>query len=162
MDKVQSLENVKRIVNKARKAGKKIVTTNGCFDILHIGHVRNLEAAKRLGDILIIGVNSDSSVRQNKGPLRPIVPARERAELIASLEAVDHVFIFSSKTPFSWIEKLRPDIHVKSDVDDVKRHPDFLGQKSIVEKIGGKIILVPHKRGYSTSKIIDRIVKLYK
>lgn len=157
MKKIQSLKNLIGITDKARKAGKKIVATNGCFDVLHVGHIRNLKAAKKLGDMLIVGLNSDSSVKKNKGPSRPIITARERAELIAALEAVDYVFIYPDKTPFSWIKKLQPHVHVKGGGEDVKKHPDFLEQKSVVEKAGGKLLLVPHSKGYSTTDIIKKI-----
>jgi len=141
----------------ARKRGKKIVTTNGCFDILHVGHVRNLAAAKKLGDVLIVGINSDASVRRNKGPSRPLVPARERAEILAALSVVDYVFIFGEETPFSWIKKLRPHFHVKGGGEDVKNHPDFAEQKHVVEQSGGRLVLVPHVKGKSTSILVHKI-----
>ncbi|OHA89211.1 MAG: hypothetical protein A2741_00250 [Candidatus Zambryskibacteria bacterium RIFCSPHIGHO2_01_FULL_43_27] len=158
MKKIQSLEKILYITNKARKRGKKIVSTNGCFDILHIGHIRNLVAAKKLGDLLIVGINSDSSVRVNKGSLRPIVPAQERAEVIAALGSVDYVFIFSGTTPFSWIKKLRPHIHVKGGGEDIKKHPNFWAQKRVIEGGGGKFILLRHIKGKSTSRIINKMI----
>ncbi|MEK7602517.1 MAG: adenylyltransferase/cytidyltransferase family protein [Patescibacteria group bacterium] len=162
MGKIATLEEVLKATQKARKQGKKIVATNGCFDILHVGHVRNLQAAKKLGDILIVGVNSDASVRQNKGSLRPIVPARERAEVIAALEAVDYAFIFSGKTPLGWIAKIKPDFHVKGGGADVKAHPDFPKHEEVVRKEGGKLILLKHHHGRSTSTIIEKIVEAEK
>ena len=154
---VETFAQVLVAAQKARRAGKTIVATNGCFDIVHVGHIRNLEAAKRLGGVLIVGVNSDASVRANKGKSRPIVPARERAELIASLKPVDHVFIFSGRTPFTWIKKLKPDIHVKGGGRDVIDHPDFAEQRRVVARGGGKVVVVPHHKGRSTSRIIEKI-----
>ncbi len=159
MSKVKTFAQVWRAVQKDRKAGKKIVATNGCFDILHVGHVQNLENAKKLGDVLVVGVNSDASVRKNKGPLRPIIPVKDRAALLAALRCVDYVFIFSEKTPFAWIQKLKPDVHVKA--EDTKKHPDFKAQKEAIKKTGGKFMLVPLVPGRSTTKIIETVVARY-
>lgn len=158
MKKIIKLKDVVAIARVARRAGKKIVATNGCFDILHVGHVRNLQAAKKLGDLLIVGINSDASVRGSKGPSRPIVPERERAELLAALDAVDYVFIFGARTPFAWIKELRPDIHVKGGGEDIRNHPDFQAQKHFIEQGGGRFVLLPHVEGKSTTKIISRIM----
>lgn len=160
MGKVISIAEAQKIAAKARKGGMKVVSTSGCFDILHVGHVRNMQAAKKLGDILMVGVNSDASVRMNKGPLRPIVPARERAEVMAALESVDYAFIFPEKTPFKWISKIKPDIQVKGGAADVKAHPDFKKHVETVEKAGGKMVLLKHHHGRSTSSIIKRIVEV--
>jgi D-beta-D-heptose 7-phosphate kinase/D-beta-D-heptose 1-phosphate adenosyltransferase len=157
--KIQSLENLARIALMARKSGKKVVTTNGCFDLFHVGHVRNLKAAKSLGELLIVGVNSDSSVRSNKGPKRPIISAIHRAEIIAELSFVDYVFIFSSKRPYPWIKKIKPDIHVKGEGSE--KSPAYIFEKSVVEKGGGKVTLAPHIPGHSTTIIIERILKRY-
>lgn len=157
MSKVKPLKRVLAAARAARKRGKVVVATNGCFDIVHVGHIRNLAAAKKLGDVLIVGINSDASVRRNKGSARPIVPAKERAEVIAALESVDHVFVFSEKTPFSWITQLRPDIHVKGGGADVRRHPDFKMQQRVVAEAGGRLVLVPHLKGKSTSAILRKI-----
>lgn len=143
----------------ARKQGKKIVTTNGCFDILHVGHVRNLEEASCLGDILVVGINSDASIRKNKGPTRPIIGERERAEMLAALEVVDYVFIFSGRTPNTWIRKLRPHIHVKGGGKDSATHPDLPAQRCVVERAGGKLVLVTHHKGRSTTSLIEKIRK---
>ncbi|TSC68813.1 MAG: D-heptose-1-phosphate adenylyltransferase [Parcubacteria group bacterium Gr01-1014_56] len=159
MSKVKTLKEVLRATKAARKAGKKIVATNGCFDIMHVGHIRSFEAAKKLGDILVVGINSDASVRTNKGDLRPIISERDRAEVVAALAAVDHVFIFSEKTPFSWIAKLRPHIHVKG--VDTKKHPDFSAQKRTLAKAGAKFVLLPLVKGKSTTKIIEKIARHY-
>ena len=157
MTKVKTVKEVLAIAHKARKQGKKIVATNGCFDILHVGHVRNLAAAKKLGDLLVVGVNSDASVRTSKGASRPVISQKERAEVLAGLESVDYVFIFNDRTPFSWIKKLRPHIHVKGAGKDVITNPDFLEQKHVIESYGGKFVLLPHHNGKSTSGIVRKI-----
>lgn len=155
--KIHTFAEVLRLVEKDRRQGKKIVATNGCFDIVHVGHIRNLSDAKALGDVLVVGINSDSSVRKNKGPTRPIVPAVERAEVIASLRSVDYVFVFAGRTPFSWIRALRPHIHVKGAGADVQSHPDFPAQKKAVEAGGGKLVLIEHHNGRSTTSIVRKI-----
>lgn len=162
MLKFKSFNEILKIVAKLRKSNKGhiVVTTNGCFDVLHVGHIRNLLAAKKLGDTLIVGLNSDSSVKKSKGPERPIIPEKERAEILASLETVDYVFIFSGRTPFSWIKKIKPNIHVKGGGEDILNHPDFPMQKKIIENAGGKFILLPHVNGKSTTAIIQKIKSL--
>ena len=157
--KIISIKKAVRIAFAARKDGKKVVTTNGCFDIIHVGHTRNLEAARKLGDLLILGVNSDASVKKNKGDLRPIVPARERAEVLAALEFVDYVFIFSSKSPIPWIKKIRPSIHVKGKGSE--RSPAFAPEKQAVEEGGGSVHLASQAKGRSTTRIIENIVNKY-
>ena len=161
MAKVSTFKEVLKATEAARKNGKKIVATNGCFDLVHVGHVRNLEAAKKLGDVLVVGINSDSSVRTNKGDLRPIVSEKERAIVIAGLASVDHVFIFSGRTPFTWIQKLRPHIHVKGGGKDIQNHPDIQKQRDVVERVGGKLVFVPHQQGKSTTNIIEKVIKAH-
>lgn len=151
--KIQSLAAVVAAANRARRAGKKIVTTNGAFDLLHVGHVRNLQKAKSLGDVLIVGVNSDASVRTHKDKSRPIVPERERAEIVAALGAVDHVFIFTSPNPIPWLRKIKPHVHVKG----ADRKLSQIVEKSTVEKNGGKIFRMPLTKNHSTTKLIERI-----
>jgi len=146
---------IQKMVRSAKAAGKKVVTTNGCFDILHVGHVRYLERAKSLGDLLIVGVNSDRSVRTNKGPSRPIVPERERTEVIASLKAVDAVFIFNDATPVEWLRKLKPHIHVKG----ADRSIGEIIEKKTVEEGGGRIVRAPYVKDRSTTNIVQRILK---
>lgn len=154
-DKIRGLKEIVMIAGRARAQGKKIVTTNGCFDILHVGHMSYLKFARSLGDILIVGVNSDNSVKRNKGPLRPIVPERERAEMLASLGAVDHVFIFGDQTPDKWLMKIRPHIHVKGSDWTLKTMPE----RETVEKIGGKIVLAPLVKGKSTTNTINKVLR---
>lgn len=141
---------------KNRKQRKVVVTTNGCFDILHAGHVSNLEAAKKLGDVLMVGINSDASVRQLKGPRRPIMPARDRALVLAGLWAVDYVFIFSGKGPIPWIKKVRPSVHVKGRGSE--HSSAFAAEKGAVEAGGGRVALAPLIKGRSTTDVIDRIL----
>ncbi len=152
-DKLKSFAAVQAFVRREKKKGRKIVTTNGCFDILHIGHVRSLQAAKALGDALVIGINSDASVRALKGKGRPIIPERERAEIIAALEPVDAVFIFKEADPCKWLMKLKPHIHVKGG----DRSMNEIIERDVVEAGGGKIVLFPLQKGRSTTKIIQKI-----
>lgn len=158
MGKILSFEQVRAEVEALRKEGKTIVATNGCFDLLHVGHVRNLEEAKALGNVLVVGINSDESVRQGKGDTRPIVPDSERAEMLAALTAVDYVFIYSERTPFSWITELRPNIHTKGGGEDIRSHPDLQAQIDVVEGTGGTLVLTEHHEGKSTSNLIKKIL----
>jgi rfaE bifunctional protein nucleotidyltransferase chain/domain len=153
IDKIKSWSAVMAFAKAAKRKGKKVVTTNGCFDILHIGHIRSLTAAKALGDVLVVGINSDASVRALKGKSRPVVPERERAETVLSLKPVDAVFIFREKDPRKWLAQLRPDIHVKGG----DRTMDEIIERDIVESGGGKIVLAPLKKGRSTTNLIKKI-----
>ncbi|MDO8521815.1 MAG: D-glycero-beta-D-manno-heptose 1-phosphate adenylyltransferase [bacterium] len=152
---VRTLGSVVKMVRSAKAAGEKIVTTNGCFDILHVGHVRYLQGARKLGSMLVVGINSDASVRRLKGPGRPIVPARERAEIVSALRAVDAVFIFNDATPIRWLKQLKPHIHVKG----ADRTVDQVVEKKVVEASGGRLVLVPYIKNKSTTNIIKRIRK---
>ncbi len=138
-----------------RRAGKKLVTTNGCFDILHTGHLQYLSDAKRCGDILVVGINSDDSVRRLKGPTRPLQNEKDRAFLIGSLKAVDAAFIFREDDPRAFLEIIRPDIHVKG--GDYGR--DLL-EREVVERYGGTIKIVPFVKGYSTTSLVEKIRNL--
>jgi D-beta-D-heptose 7-phosphate kinase/D-beta-D-heptose 1-phosphate adenosyltransferase len=150
--KLKGLEDLKSIASRARTDGKKIVLTNGCFDILHSGHLHLLREAKALGDILIVAVNSDSSVRQIKGASRPVVGETGRAELVAALEMVDYVTLFDDLDPYRLIDALRPDVLVKG--GDYSRDQVIGGD--IVESNGGKVALIPLLPGFSTTDIIER------
>lgn len=138
---------------RGKRNGKRVVFTNGCFDVLHPGHVRSLEAARGLGDCLIVGLNGDESVRALKGPGRPVIPASERAEILASLECVDAVVVFEDLTPQKAIASLLPDVLVKG--------ADWPGNQIVgreeVEGAGGKVVLVEVFQGYSTTGILKRI-----
>src|SRR5690349_6305749 len=142
-----------RFVREQRAAGKRIVFTNGVFDILHPGHVRYLQAARAHGDVLIVGLNSDASVRRNKGPARPINPQDERAEVLAALACVDAVSIFDEDTPADIIRRVEPDVLVKG----ADWPADQIVGRDTVEARGGRVVLEPVEQGYSTSAIIQRI-----
>lgn len=137
----------------SRPTGQKLVFTNGCFDLLHPGHIRTLEAARRLGDALLVGLNSDSGVRQLKGPGRPVLPEGDRAEILAALECVDAVIIFSELTPQITIAALLPDVLVKGG--------DWPGDQIVgreeVEAAGGRVLSIPVAPGYSTTAILQKI-----
>ena len=141
---------------RLRAEGRRIVFTNGCFDVLHVGHLRYLRAARRLGDVLIVGVNTDASVANLKGPGRPLVPDRERAELLAALRCVDYVTLFTEATPEGAIEALRPDVHVKGGDYTV----DQLPEAEIVRRFGGQVVILPLTEGRSTTRLVERIRKL--
>lgn len=157
MHKIRTNEELRDDVRRHRKSGKTIVFTNGCFDIIHAGHAHYLNEAKKLGDILIIGLNSDESVRTIKGHLRPIVSEDERAYVLASLEAVDYVAIFSEDTPLRLIEYLMPDVIVKG---GDWQEEDIVGSES-VKRSGGRVAVIPYLEGISTTHIIDKIKKGY-
>jgi rfaE bifunctional protein nucleotidyltransferase chain/domain len=150
---VKSLAAAVRAVRRAQAAGGRVVFTNGCFDLLHRGHTRYLEQARALGDFLVVAINSDSSVRRLKGAGRPVVPARERAEVLASLAAVDLVLIFADLDPDRIIRAVRPDVLVKGGDWPVAR---IVGA-DFVRKVGGKVRSLPYVKGASTSELIRRI-----
>src|SRR5262249_53462831 len=139
-----------------RNERKKVVWTNGCFDLLHVGHVRNLQAARKLGDVLVVGLNSDGSVARLKGPGRPIVPAAERAEVLAAFECVDHVVIFDEPTPEISLERLTPDVHCKG-ADYAPPHGKPIPEAKIVAAYGGRIEFLPMWPSLSTTDLIQRI-----
>lgn len=153
--KVLPLSRVLKLVRAAKAQKLAVVTTNGCFDILHVGHVRYLEVAKRHGDILIVGVNSDASVKRNKGDSRPINTELERAEIIAFLKPVDAVFIFDETTAHAWLKKIKPHVHVKG----ADRTMDQIVEKDVVEAGGGRIVLVPVVTGKSTTSVLKKILR---
>jgi rfaE bifunctional protein nucleotidyltransferase chain/domain len=138
-----------------RHQGLTVVWTNGCFDLLHLGHIRSLEAAKRLGDILVVGLNGDDGVRTLKGPGRPVMPAVARAETLAALRAVDRVVVFEELTPEVALERLRPDVHTKG-ADYADRS---LPERDVVESFGGRIEFLPLVEGFSTSEIVAGLEK---
>ena len=155
---VTSLPLLLRALAGARRAGRRIVFTNGVFDLLHVGHVRYLAAARRQGDILVVGVNSDASVRRFKGPRRPIVPQAERAEMLAALAPVNHVVVFGDNTPERLIRAIRPDVLVKG--ADWARGAIVGGQ--FVESLGGRVVRIRLARGRSTTNLVRRVLKLYR
>jgi rfaE bifunctional protein nucleotidyltransferase chain/domain len=139
-----------------RAERKSVVWTNGCFDLLHVGHIRNLQSARQLGDILVVGLNSDDSVRRLKGPDRPIVPAAERAEILAALACVDHVIIFDESTPEAALERLRPDVHCKG-ADYAPPHGKPIPEAAVVAAYGGRIEFLPLLPDISTTDLVRKI-----
>lgn len=152
--KIKSLDGLRADCNSLKASGKRVVFTNGCFDILHPGHVRYLSEARSLGDKLIVAVNSDISVRKIKGPKRPILPEEARAELIAALGFVDVVLIFHEETPLKVIEVLVPDILVKGG----DWAEDEIVGAEVVRAAGGEVRRIPIVQGYSTSDIVKKIL----
>ncbi|MFH1459587.1 MAG: D-glycero-beta-D-manno-heptose 1-phosphate adenylyltransferase [Candidatus Omnitrophota bacterium] len=154
-DKIKSLKQLSTIVLHLRHAKKKIAFTNGCFDLIHYGHIHYLEQAKKKTDFLIVAINSDSSVKKIKGPSRPITSQKNRARVIAALECVDYVTVFNQSTPQKLIEKLKPDILIKG--ADWKK-ADIVGSETVI-KNGGKIVRIKLIKKLSTTQLIKNIVK---
>lgn len=153
IERILPLERAFELVAELRQEGKRVVFTNGCFDLLHPGHTRYLAKARRFGDVLLVAVNSDRSVRALKGPGRPILPDSERAEILAGLKSVDYVTIFDDLTPQEIISRLLPDVLVKgADWGST----EIVGRKE-VESAGGQVISIPVVPGFSTSALIRRI-----
>lgn len=152
-EKLKSFEEIVEIAADARTAGRKIVFTNGCFDLVHRGHLHILREAKAAGDLLIVGVNTDRSVRAIKGPARPILSERDRSELIASLEMVDYVVLFDAPTPIDLISSIKPGVLAKGG----DWGPDQVVGADKVRRYGGEVILIPYLQGFSTTEIIERI-----
>jgi rfaE bifunctional protein nucleotidyltransferase chain/domain len=138
---------------RLRAEGKRVVFTNGCFDVLHVGHLRYLQQARALGDVLVVGVNTDAGVRRLKGPERPIVPEEERAELLAGLRCVDYVTLFDEPLPNETIAALRPDVHAKGGDYTEEQLPEA----PLVRSYGGEVVLLPLVPGRSTTDLVDRI-----
>ncbi|MGH2370398.1 MAG: adenylyltransferase/cytidyltransferase family protein, partial [Chloroflexota bacterium] len=165
MGRVVSVEDLASAVAAERAAGKRIVLTNGCFDVLHVGHVRVLQRCRTLGDLLVVGVNSDDSARRLKGAERPFVPEVERAELLAALAAVDYVVVFPEATAERLAAVVRPDVYVKG--ADYARHPAAPGggeidaaslpEAAVVQAAGGRVVLLPLTPDHSTTGLIQRI-----
>lgn len=152
-EKIIPRETLQSILERHRHRGERIVFTNGCFDLLHIGHARYLAAARALGDLLVVGVNSDASVRVLKGPDRPVVPETERAELLAHLAAVDYVCLFDETLPNALIAEVRPQVHVKGGDYEAEKLPET----PVVRQCGGQVVILPLVEGRSTSALIERI-----
>lgn len=153
--KVVTIEGLLDALARRRAAGARVVLTNGAFDLLHVGHLRSLEQARAEGDLLVVGLNSDASIRAYKGPNRPIVPEAERAELLAGLACVDYVVIFEEPTAERLVARVRPDVYVKG-ADYVEKP---LPERAIVEGYGGRVVLVPLEAGRSTSGLVAEIVR---
>ena len=154
--KLQSRPALQKRLTALRRRGKRIVFTNGCFDLIHPGHVRYLRAAKRLGDVLVVGLNSDASVRRLKGPQRPLVAQRDRGEVLAALEMVDYVTVFDEDTPYQLIRALQPDVLVKGG----DWAPDRIVGADIVRARGGRVRSLKFAKGYSTTALLNEARKL--
>ena len=139
-----------------RRRGLNVVWTNGCFDLLHPGHVRSLQAARRLADVLVVGINSDASVRRLKGPGRPFIPEGERAEMVSALACVDYVTVFNDLTPEHVLARLRPQVHCKG-ADYAPPHGKPIPEARVVASYGGRIEFLPLVPGFSTSDLVERI-----
>ena len=153
-DKIRGLEELVRIVRERKALGHRAVFTNGCFDLIHRGHTRLLQQARELGDLLIVGLNSDASVRSLKGPTRPVLSQEERAEVLSALASVDYVVIFEEADPSRTIAALQPDVLAKG-ADWAKE--EVVGRE-LVEGRGGRVVTIPLVKGSSTTGIIQRIL----
>ena len=151
--KLKSIDEIAAIAASARKHARRVVFTNGCFDLLHRGHVHILRQAKAAGDVLIVGVNTDRSVKSIKGAARPIRPETDRSELIAAMEMVDYVVLFDEPTPYELIAAIRPDVLAKGG----DWSADQVVGADLVEREGGRVAVIPYLKGYSTTEIIERI-----
>jgi len=152
--RVLDLEGARSTAEAARASGRRVVLANGCFDLLHVGHVRYLEGARALGDLLIVGVNSDAAVRRLKGPGRPLMPASERAEILAALRAVDHVVVFDEETADGLVALLRPAVHAKG----TDYTPESVPERGAVLAAGGRVAIVGDAKRHSTRDVIANIL----
>ena len=152
-DKILSRARLLEAAARQRESGRAVVFANGAFDLLHVGHVRYLEAARREGGWLAVGVNSDGSVARAKGPGRPVVPERERAEIVAALSAVDAVVVFEEDSPAALIAALRPDVHAKG----TDYAADAVPEREVVAAYGGRTVIVGDPKDHSTTDVIERL-----
>lgn len=151
--KILSLDELRLRLAEPRRRGQRLVLANGCFDLLHVGHVRYLEAAKQAGEVLVVGVNSDSSVTQLKGSGRPLLPAADRAQLVAALAAVDYVVVFDAPTAVPLIEALRPDVHAKG----TDYTPETVPEREAVRAAAGRVVIVGDRKQHSTRELLTTI-----
>lgn len=154
--KIKTLGVLKKIISNLKKKGKIIVFTNGCFDLLHYGHAKYLEDAKKYGDYLVVAVNSDASVKKIKGAKRPVVTEKDRVSLIAALESVDYAVIFNEENPLSIIKELKPDVLVKG----ADWNKDSIVGADFVKSYGGKIATIKLSKGRSTTDLIEKIAQI--
>jgi rfaE bifunctional protein nucleotidyltransferase chain/domain len=152
-EKIGTLAEVKGRVEEARRAGRTVALANGCFDVLHVGHVRYLAAARAEADVLVVGVNGDESVRRLKGPGRPLLPADDRAVLVAALESVDHVVVFPEGDVGALLLALRPDVHCKG----TDYQPETVPERDVVRSYGGRVAIVGDPKDHDTRRIIERV-----
>ena len=153
--KLKTLPELKEIAAQARGAGRTVVFGNGCFDLLHVGHIRYLQGARELGDILILALNGDRSVRKLKGPGRPVMPELERAEILAALECVDYIVVFNDATVDELLNELRPDVHAKG----TDYREETVPERETVLSYGGKIAIVGDPKEHSTREYLKRITR---
>lgn len=167
--KIQDRAELAALLPVHRAAGQRVVFTNGCFDLLHLGHIRYLQEARSLGDLLVVGLNSDESTRALKGPNRPLIPQDERAEVLAALACVDYVTIFEEITAVALVETLRPDVYVKGGdyaAPGSASQPAVINEAKLPEAApvlaaGGQVQLIPYVPGHSTSELIERIAERF-
>jgi glycerol-3-phosphate cytidylyltransferase len=156
---IATRELLKKWSQSFRDEGLKIVTTNGCFDVLHVGHIRFIQQCAEQGDVLIVGINSDESVKRLKGETRPIFSQDDRAEMLSAIEGVNVVSVFDEDDlPIEFIKAVKPDIHVKGG----DYTPETMPETPVVEEGGGKVVILPYTDGFSTSKVMERIYKAWK
>ena len=153
MSPILNREELKDRIAAARESGARIVLANGCFDVLHVGHIRYLAGARELGDILVVGINSDEQVAIQKGPGRPVLPAAERAEIVAALESVTYVTIFDEPTVEQLLLTLKPDVHAKGTDYTTESVPE----RDVVRSYGGQVAIVGDPKDHSTTEIIARV-----
>jgi rfaE bifunctional protein nucleotidyltransferase chain/domain len=154
--KIKSIKEIENIVKNLRKERKKIVTINGAFDIVHVGHLKILKEAKKQGDILIVGLNSDKSIKMNKGPKRPINNENDRAKILAALDVVDYVVIFNEKDPRKLLSVIKPNVHVNG-----SEYGEKCIEADVVKKYGGRMHTVKLKKGHSTTNLIRKVTKVF-
>jgi rfaE bifunctional protein nucleotidyltransferase chain/domain len=152
-----TVEEAKTLVSQLKAARKTVVLANGCFDLLHVGHIRYLTAAKRLGDVLVVGINSDHSVRRLKGAGRPLMTEEERAEIVAALQPVDYVVVFAEDTADRLVEQLRPDVHAKG----TEYTPETVPERATVSAVGGAVAIAGDPKTHSTRDLIAAIVERF-
>ena len=157
MQKITDRQNLKGITARLREEGKQVVFTNGCFDLIHFGHVQYLQEAKALGDVLVLGLNSDASVQRLKGDKRPLISQAERAHILAALNCIDYVVIFDEDTPLELIEAVTPDILVKGG----DYSPETVVGREHVEKHGGKVEIIRFVDGRSTTSLVEKVLAAY-
>src|SRR5437763_11141774 len=153
--KIITLDELSEKSERLRSAGKRVIATNGCFDILHVGHVRYLAAARKLGDALVVGLNGDSSVRQLKGEGRPVNPEQDRAEVLAALESVDYVTIFPELRATNFLRPAQPAVYAKG--GDYTTDTLDSEERAVLDEFGTRIEIIPFEKGYSTSELLTRI-----
>lgn len=146
-------QELARELDRLRAEGKRIAFANGCFDVLHVGHIRYLQGAADVGDVLVVGVNSDDSVRQLKGEGRPVMPEQERAEIIASLRGVDYVVVFGERSPAGLLGRLKPDFQCKG----TDYTPDSVPEAEVVRSYGGEVVIVGDPKDHSTTAILEKL-----